>query len=175
MFHRILAALDHSGHDADVYEKGQELAQGLGAELLLLHVLDFHDADPYWPSSIGMEYSPEVYREAMELYWQQQRDYEQQQLKRLRARADRAIAEGIAASVALIKGHAGPSICRQAKVWNADLVMVGSRGRSNIREILLGSVSQYVNHHAPTSVLIVHSSTAHIAPSTPSETAAAIV
>ncbi|MGF1514759.1 MAG: universal stress protein [Elainellaceae cyanobacterium] len=157
MFHRILVALDHSERDDEVYDKGLELAQGLDAELLLLHVLDFHEADsPYLPSSVGMEYSPDVYREAMEQYWQQQRDYEQQQLRRLRARADAAIARGLAASVALVKGNAGPSICRQAKSWSADLILMGSRGRSSIQEILLGSVSQYVNHHAPCSVLIVH-------------------
>ncbi|MGF1535769.1 MAG: universal stress protein [Elainellaceae cyanobacterium] len=157
MFRRILAALDHSDRDPAVYEKGRELAQALSAELLLLHVLDFHEADsPELPSSVGMEYSPDVYREAMDLYWQQQRDYEQQQLQRLRAQADGAIAQGIEASVALVKGNAGPSICCQAKAWRADLIIVGCRGRSSLQELLLGSVSQYVNHHAACSVLIVH-------------------
>ncbi|MGB3613003.1 MAG: universal stress protein [Elainellaceae cyanobacterium] len=161
MFHRILVALDHSERDNDMYEKGRDLAQALKAELLLLHVLDFHDAEsPHLPSSVGMEYAPDVYHEAMAMYWQQEREYEQQQLKLLRARADNAIANGVAASVSLTKGSAGPLVCRQAKVWNADLVLVGSRGRSSIQEILLGSVSQYVNHHAPCSVLIVHSQNA---------------
>jgi len=160
MVHRILVALDHSKRDDDVYGKGRELAQALNAELLVLHVLDFHETDcPPLPSSVGMEYAPDVYHEAMALYWKQERDYEQRQLNLLQGRADSAIANGVAASVSLTKGAAGPLICRQAKVWNADLVLVGSRGRSSLQEILLGSVSQYVNHHAPCSVLIVHPQT----------------
>ncbi|MEO0350033.1 MAG: universal stress protein, partial [Cyanobacteria bacterium P01_A01_bin.15] len=39
--------------------------------------------------------------------------------------------------------------------WNADLIMMGRRGRSGFSELLLGSVSNYVMHHAPCSVLTV--------------------
>ncbi|MEO0407433.1 MAG: universal stress protein [Cyanobacteria bacterium P01_A01_bin.135] len=157
MFNRILVALDHSERDDEVYCRGRALAEAIGAELLLLHVLDFHEAEaPYFPSSLGMEYSPDVYREAMALYWQEEREYEQRQLMLLRNRADSALAGGVVASIAMVKGTAGPLICRQAKAWQANLIIVGSRGRSSIQEILLGSVSQYVNHHAPCSVLIVH-------------------
>ena len=35
------------------------------------------------------------------------------------------------------------------------LIMVGNRGRSGRTEFLLGSVSNYVMHHATSSVLIV--------------------
>ena len=157
MFDRILVALDHSERDEAVYRRGRAMAKALAAELMLLHVLDFHEGEaPYLPSSVGMEYAPEIYREAMAMYWQQEREYEQQQISRLRSRADRAIADGMMASISLTKGAAGPLICRQAQVWHADLIIVGSRGRSSIQEILLGSVSQYVNHHAPCSVMIVH-------------------
>ena len=36
--------------------------------------------------------------------------------------------------------------------------MVGSHGRTGIRELLLGSVSNYVLHHALCSVLVVQGS-----------------
>jgi glycosyltransferase involved in cell wall biosynthesis len=39
--------------------------------------------------------------------------------------------------------------------WDADLVVMGRRGLSGIKEMFLGSVSNYIIHHVPCSVLIV--------------------
>ena len=43
-----------------------------------------------------------------------------------------------------------------ANSWQADMIIVGNRGRSGLSEFFLGSVSNYVMHHAPCSVLVVH-------------------
>jgi nucleotide-binding universal stress UspA family protein len=53
-------------------------------------------------------------------------------------------------------GSPGRKICELATVWNADLIIIGRRGRSGLAEFFLGSVSNYVLHHAPCSVQIVH-------------------
>ncbi|MEY3330640.1 MAG: hypothetical protein RLZZ115_3525 [Cyanobacteriota bacterium] len=41
------------------------------------------------------------------------------------------------------------------KKWGADLVIVGRRNRSELAELFLGSVSNYVVHHVKCSVLVV--------------------
>ena len=46
-------------------------------------------------------------------------------------------------------------ICDLAKEKNADLIVMGSRGLNALRRTFLGSVSEYVLHHAhiPTTVV----------------------
>ncbi|MEM8779355.1 MAG: universal stress protein [Cyanobacteria bacterium P01_G01_bin.49] len=47
------------------------------------------------------------------------------------------------------------SIVQIAKSWEADLIIMGHRGLTGLSEMILGSVSNYVVHHAPCSVLLV--------------------
>ncbi|MDX2030185.1 MAG: universal stress protein [Blastocatellia bacterium] len=54
-----------------------------------------------------------------------------------------------------IVGHAEDRIIETAKSWEADLIVVGSHGRSGWKRFLLGSVSHAVVSHAPCSVEIV--------------------
>lgn len=49
---------------------------------------------------------------------------------------------------------AGPAIVRKARTWRADLIVVGSHGRSGMSRIVLGSISRYVLHHADCSVRV---------------------
>ncbi len=51
-------------------------------------------------------------------------------------------------------GDPGKKICDFAQSWDADLIVLGSRGHNAIAEIVLGSVSSYVIHHACCSVLV---------------------
>jgi nucleotide-binding universal stress UspA family protein len=54
-------------------------------------------------------------------------------------------------------GDAGDIICRVAAEIAADVVVVGSHGKGWLKEMLLGSVSHHVLHHAPCPVLTVRS------------------
>lgn len=46
-------------------------------------------------------------------------------------------------------------ICRTAEDEKADLIIMGSHGRTGLRHVLLGSVAERVVRHAPCPVLIV--------------------
>jgi nucleotide-binding universal stress UspA family protein len=50
--------------------------------------------------------------------------------------------------------HAGHEIVRQAEELRADLIVLGSRGRTGLRRLLLGSTSLHVLHHSHCSVWI---------------------
>lgn len=52
-------------------------------------------------------------------------------------------------------GHPGHEIVTYASVNKPDAIIMGSRGLSTVRSLLLGSVSQYVVQHADCPVMIV--------------------
>ena len=47
------------------------------------------------------------------------------------------------------------TILREATLWPADLLVVGSHGKSWAQRLLLGSVTEKVLNHLPTSVLVM--------------------
>lgn len=53
------------------------------------------------------------------------------------------------------EGHRGRAIVDAAREQHADLIVVGARGQSTVRRLLLGSISDYVATHAHCSVLVV--------------------
>jgi nucleotide-binding universal stress UspA family protein len=58
--------------------------------------------------------------------------------------------------IAVLVGHAGQALVSTAA--DADLIVVGSHGRSAIECMLLGSVGAFVVHHAHGSVAVIRSS-----------------
>ena len=57
-------------------------------------------------------------------------------------------------------GSAGEALCRLAEELDADVVVVGSRGRGASRRALMGSVSTHVVNNSPKPVLVVRAGTA---------------
>ena len=60
----------------------------------------------------------------------------------------------IGGKVKSVGGNAGEVICKVANDEKAGLIVIGSRGMGTIRRTLLGSVSDYVMHHAHVPVLV---------------------
>ena len=54
-------------------------------------------------------------------------------------------------------GHARTAIVDEARKWSADLIVLGSHGRTGLERLLLGSVALSVVTHAPCSVEVVRS------------------
>jgi nucleotide-binding universal stress UspA family protein len=64
-------------------------------------------------------------------------------------------AKGFKVSVASGGGDPRQTIIDVAAKWKADLIVLGSHGRSGLNRFLMGSVSEAVARHAPCSVEIV--------------------
>jgi nucleotide-binding universal stress UspA family protein len=73
-----------------------------------------------------------------------------------RERLDDTLREvGVAGQTAVVSGSAADSIVRYAESVNAELVVVGTHGRSGLQRLTLGSTAASVIESAPCSVLVV--------------------
>ena len=92
----------------------------------------------------------------MEETTKQQAEAEQRQGEVLLAQSEANLNDsGIKVESVLMRGDAATEIMNYIKEKNIDLVVVGSRGLSQVRGWLLGSVSRKLVHYAGCSVLIV--------------------
>ena len=89
-----------------------------------------------------------VYEES----WQQ---FKQRGWETLQSLVQEATTAGVNAKFTQDFGNPGHIICDFAQTASVDTILVGSRGLTGAKEMFLGSVSNYVTHHAPCSVLIV--------------------
>ena len=68
--------------------------------------------------------------------------------------ADRLTAAGLTTEIDVRHGDPAHEIIRAATDWEADLIVMGTRGRTGLKRLFLGSVARKVLQHAPCSVLI---------------------
>jgi len=62
---------------------------------------------------------------------------------------------GLLVETRVTRGDPRFSIVDEAKAWGAELIVVGSHGRTGLAKLFLGSVASHVTTHAPCSVLVV--------------------
>lgn len=157
MFRKILVALDLSPASQTVLEKGLSLAQAYDASLLLLHVLSAEEEGSPIPIPVNMdEIYPAMGSELTIEVWQEQwQTFEKEGLEILEKRRQQAVSLGINCQAEQILGSPGKTICQRGKQDAMDIIVVGHRGRWGLSEILLGSVSNYVFHHAHCCVFVV--------------------
>ena len=143
---RITVAIDGSPYGAAALEFAIDLARHYGSQLVILAVAPI--VSVYVPSN--EPYIPAALPEG--------------EMPRYRAFVDAAVKQAESAGVSAVTG-----ICEEGVVVDeilshlehhpTDLLVVGSRGRSAARRILLGSVSTAMVTHATCPVLVVRPTT----------------
>lgn len=63
--------------------------------------------------------------------------------------------KGLQADVKVLKGSPADTIVLQTDTWHADLIVMGSKGLSGLKRLMMGSVAEAVFRTAPVPVLIV--------------------
>ncbi len=160
MFHKILVAVEDAATDRPIFETALALAASMKAKLLLLHVLapDIESNPVGYASSISYYY-PSLTEELIKDFQQEWQAAEQHGLEMLHALLEEATRAGVETEVMQCTGEPSRNICAVARDSQVNLLVMGRRGLAGIGELFLGSVSNYVLHHAPCSVLIVQGRT----------------
>ena len=82
--------------------------------------------------------------------------------------AHSAIPAEIPVAIQVAEGGPYHEINATARALGTDLIVIGSRGHSGVKQLVLGSTTERVVRHAPCPVLTWHCSAASTTPSTPS-------
>lgn len=156
MFRKILVAMDTSSMSNRVFDEALTLAKATGASLMLLHVLSPEEnGSPSLLAFPNIGYYSGYSSSSVDIYQKQWQRLEQYGIELLRSRQEKATKAGITTEFTQNPGSPGRTICDVARTWGADTIVMGRRGHSGLTELILGSVSNYVLHHAPCSVLTV--------------------
>ena len=154
MYGKILVALDESQLSQKAFQQSLSIAQAFDAELMLLNVVSPLEAKyQNTVSLIGSGHRGSGTNEVAEAEWQ---TLVTNRLDYLQSLVNEAEDAGIKTDLIQEIGQPAQQICESAKEWQADLIVIGSHGRKGLNELIVGSVSNYVSHHVPCAVLLVH-------------------
>jgi nucleotide-binding universal stress UspA family protein len=144
MFHNILVATDGSAHGQRALTEAIELAQSYRAQITIVTSVP----DPSAWLITGGAYGGVDQNALLE---DTEREY-----RKILEDAVAAVPKDVSVTSRLMHGRPGEGIVEEREEGRHDLVVMGSRGRGNVRSLLLGSVSHYVLNQTPAAVLIVH-------------------
>ena len=140
-YQKVLIAVDGSEHSISAAEHGVNLSSQLGASIAVVFVIDTSKVNNEGKSGR----LPQV------------------QIAKLKAEADKII-DGIAKQINakkferfLPEGKASKGIVSIASDWGADLIIMGTRGKTGIKRLILGSTAENTIRLSNTPVLIVPS------------------
>jgi nucleotide-binding universal stress UspA family protein len=155
MFNKILVAIDRSQVSCHAFQAAIAMAKTMNAQLMLVHVLSPLDASYLNPVYAVRGVYPMFPADEVECHMQQWQTVQETSLEFLKAQTATATRSGVAAEYTQALGEPGQVICSLARNWGANLVILGRHGYKGLSELFLGSVSNYVMHYAPCSVLTV--------------------
>ena len=143
MFSKILVGVDGSPFAEKALKYAVDLAKKYNAKLIVIHVV-LRRFYAVAPSEAGV-LATTVFVKEMET-----------EGKEIISKAESHVkGESVEYECRLIQGVPAEEIIKLAQTEKVDLIIMGSRGLTEVRAFLLGSVSDKVSHHAKCPTLIV--------------------
>jgi nucleotide-binding universal stress UspA family protein len=153
----VLVALDYSKTDESLLQRVLEWSKRKEISVVLLHVFSFFDRMPDRDASQqDIENDSGILSDTSLEGWESWERLEKASLSKLQEYAKALEEVGISVTTQHILGNPASVICAVARELGVDTIIVGRGGRRGIAEAVLGSVSNYVFHHAPCSVWAIY-------------------
>jgi nucleotide-binding universal stress UspA family protein len=141
LYKKILVPVDFSTHSNEALDRAVELARDFGAEIHVVHAFSL-------PMPMVSPYEVAI----PDALFEQARQSASDQLDE---KTSLVSAAGITATRHLLEVPAASAIVELAERIGADLIVMGSRGHTGLKHVLLGSVAERTLRSAPCSVLVV--------------------
>lgn len=135
-FKNVLIATDGSKYSNAAEKKAIDFARSYGGSVTVISVVDI---------------PPELYAESPETV----EDLTRKAKGYVENVKKQAESEGVRAETIVREGEAYSVITEVAKEGNAGVIVMGSHGRTGLRRLLMGSVTEKVIGHTPCPVLVV--------------------
>jgi len=145
MFRRLLVPVDGSEGSLRAARVAGEIARKFESQVTLLHVVHVTEGMIASAGMAGM-IGPD---------WAESQAAEQAAREILDAAAKAIELPAQRVTQEVLRGHPAATICQAAENGAYDLIVMGSRGLSEVGAFFLGSVSDKVSHHAHCPVMIV--------------------
>jgi nucleotide-binding universal stress UspA family protein len=139
---KLVVAVDLSESTQIIVEKVEEINQECPAQVWILH-----NAEPE-PDFVEFKVDPLAAREALAKKFHDEHRQIQEIANRLRK-------AGLDAKALLVHGATVETILKEATDLDADMIVVGSHGRSAMYQLLMGSVSEAILRKSRYPVLVI--------------------
>ena len=152
-FSRVLVAIDGSASSMHAIDYAISIAMKNNSQLIVLYVIDVYNY-PYLPSSIILAptFGSEKYLE--------EKNEAEEQMNKIKEIYKQKIKNNINSTelkTEIVEGakSVATTIMEYAESENIDLIIVGSRGRTSFKKLLLGSISSKIIKNAHCAVLVI--------------------
>ena len=141
---RILVAVGFTDYTEELLNYAVRIAESLGAELIVANIINVRDVEAIGTiATMGYEIDSEHYVSGIE---EDRRQTLNRILEKISFPADKL-------HTVFKVGHPVEELLKIAISENADLMVMGIKGRSDLEHILLGSVAEKVFRRSPIPIL----------------------
>jgi nucleotide-binding universal stress UspA family protein len=158
LFQKVLVPVDGSRNAARALDAAITMAKKFKGKIVLLHVYSIGILTTTLASEDEGSILPGTYNSLLpsKFYKATKEAIRRTSITLLNQYEEMVKAKGISVEKILLEGHIVQEILKTAKKGKCDLIVMGAKGTSDLKETLLGSVSEKVIRNVKCPILVIN-------------------